>query len=84
MTPACPMCKAPRVPKNLYAIKPCPFCGCEPKVRKGIQFDALVPPGYAVCCENPHCLAKPSVELSLCFNTAIQRWNRRVGIDCFG
>ncbi len=83
MTP-CPMCKAPRVPKNLYAIKPCPFCGHEPKLHNYMPYVSSLDPRFMVYCDNPKCQVRPWVRRALYRNTAIQRWNKRVGIDCFG
>ena len=55
-------------------LKPCPFCGAQPKTRAGQGLDALV------CCERERCAAQPSVYGSTPA-AAARRWNRRAKGD---
>lgn len=56
--------------KKLVELKPCPFCGQEPKrVQSGL---------YYVMCANPKCLVSTFTVGYVRMSDATKAWNRRV------
>lgn len=53
-----------------HKLKPCPFCGDEPKLTVGYD-------GPRIGCENRKCLIAPSTDNYADEGDAIAAWNRR-------
>ena len=54
-------------------LKPCPFCGKKPKIKKAVYG------GIYVTCTNIDCYAVVSTRMEYSRYAAIAAWNRREG-----
>ena len=65
----------------METLKPCPFCGCKPKLQESIKYTSQKSKPkreYAVVCENWYCpiyLANKTRFLSQ--DRAVEVWNSR-------
>lgn len=60
-------------------LKPCPFCGVEPCVRKNYGGAFILK--YRVVCANPSCRMNPHTIESWDLSDVESRWNRRASDD---
>lgn len=65
-------------------LKPCPFCGCEAKVKEYEVMDADGDErnAWGIACSNHKCIAFETDLVSfLSLGEAIEAWNRRADDD---
>lgn len=66
----------PEPPKDDYIeIKPCPFCGSEPRIKMEMYLDKYCNPSYDVECFD--CEKAGTKERWISVNLAIEAWNKR-------
>ena len=65
----------------MIELKPCPFCGCQPKIRKTIRFPKWKQgaiEAWEVVCLNYECLIyNANEQYFVSENAAAQAWNTR-------
>lgn len=65
---------------KLDILKPCPFCGREPQIRRGKKKNVGLKElhqDYKVACVIPTCLMKPETMFEYLEDNAIKAWNTR-------
>ena len=59
-------------------LKPCPFCGAEPRLIKAKVVDIFEPRfQYMVKCESGFCRVRPQTDLAEFQEIVVKVWNRR-------
>ena len=58
-------------------LKPCPFCGGDPRLTRHMKGDMFASAAFVISCENYYCFGHNPYTVATIRKTAMERWNKR-------